>query len=256
MNPRRAALLEHVSAMARELAPGTIAAVASDIANGREVVPPNARIRLLRERLKELWASAPDVTAAELSFALLAAKQAAGDQANLQTMSLIWTGPDTDVPVRRNDEALYEVVASSVEELLIVSFVVYHVPRVRDGIASAVDRGVDVTLVFERHGSQVEPKEEQFDPVKAMGQLPSGVRILEWAVDRRPLVNHKLGYIHAKCAVADRRLAVVSSANLTLYGLEANMELGVLIEGGPVPERIAAQFKGLEARGELVPVSG
>src|SRR5262245_24120927 len=112
MNPQRTALLEHVSAMARELAPATIAALASDIAKDREVVPPNARIRLLRERLKELWASAPDVTAAELSFALLAAKQAAGDQANLQAMSLVWTGPDTDIPVRRNDEALYEVVAS------------------------------------------------------------------------------------------------------------------------------------------------
>jgi cardiolipin synthase A/B len=253
VNSQRA-LLEHVSAMARELAPGTIAALASDIGTGRESVPPNARIRVLTERLKELWASVPEVGGAELSFALLAAKQAAGDQADLQTMSLVWTGPDTDVPVRRNDEALYEVVASSMQELLIVSFVVYHVPRVRDGIANAVERGVDVTLVFERHGSGVEPKEERFDPVQAMGQLPSSVRILEWPIDRRPVVKHKLGYIHAKCAVADRRVAVVSSANLTLYGLEANMELGVLIEGGPVPARIAAQFEHLEADAILAPV--
>jgi phosphatidylserine/phosphatidylglycerophosphate/cardiolipin synthase-like enzyme len=247
-------LLDHVSAMGRELAPSTIAGLASDISAGRTALPPNPRVRVLRERLDELWRGASDVSPGELSWALLAAQRAASNARRAQTLSLVWTGPDTDVPVRRNDEALYEVVASAERELLVVSFVVYRVPRVRQGITEAVERGVDVRLVVERHAPDGEVKEEQFDPIRGMGELPPSVRVLEWALDRRPKLGKRLGYIHAKCAVADRTLATISSANLTAYGLEANMELGVLVKGGSAPPRIAEQFTELEARGELVPV--
>jgi cardiolipin synthase A/B len=254
MTPERDALLEHVSAMGRELAPDTITGLAADIADGRTPMPPNARVRVLSERLEEVWRDVPDLGSSELALALLAAQRAAGDVAKAQTMSLVWTGPDTDVPARRNDEALYEVVASAERELLVVSFVVYRVPRVRQGIVDAVARGVDVRLVVERHAPDGEVKEEQFDPIRGMGELPESVRVLEWALDRRPSLGKRLGYIHAKCAVADRALAFVSSANLTVYGLEANMELGVLIKGGSAPARIAQHFLELETRGDLVPV--
>ena len=37
--------------------------------------------------------------------------------------------------------------------------------------------------------------------------------------------------LHAKVVVADRRVGVVSSANLTHYGLKSHLELGVSIRG-------------------------
>jgi phosphatidylserine/phosphatidylglycerophosphate/cardiolipin synthase-like enzyme len=57
--------------------------------------------------------------------------------------------------------------------------------------------------------------------------------------------------LHAKCAVADARLLFVSSANLTDYALNLNMELGVLIQGGPHPATVVAQFDEFVARGVL-----
>jgi phosphatidylserine/phosphatidylglycerophosphate/cardiolipin synthase-like enzyme len=43
----------------------------------------------------------------------------------------------------------------------------------------------------------------------------------------------------------------VSSANLTDYALNLNMELGVLIAGGSQPQTVMAQFDALIAQGIL-----
>jgi cardiolipin synthase len=249
----REAFLEHVSIMGRELAPETVGAVARGLLRGGSELPANPRVRYLGQRLLELTPAA-GLSSSEAAWALLAAQKAADDVAQSQTLSLVWTGPDTNVPVRRNDEALYEVVASAQHELLIVSFVVYRVPKIRDGLVAAVNRGVAVKLVFEFRDAEGEAKEGGFDPIHALGELPAGIRVLEWPLKRRLERHGKLGYIHAKCAVADRAIAVVSSANLTLYGLEANMELGVLIRGGTLPRRICEHFEALEAAGELAPM--
>jgi cardiolipin synthase len=39
--------------------------------------------------------------------------------------------------------------------------------------------------------------------------------------------------------IVDRCVALVGSANLTSYGLERNLECGLLIRGGPVPAALA-----------------
>jgi len=46
--------------------------------------------------------------------------------------------------------------------------------------------------------------------------------------------------------------ALVTSANLTGHGIDANMELGLLVRGGPVPSRLAAHLSELMASGTLV----
>ena len=86
-------------------------------------------------------------------MALISAQHAAHQVAASQALELVWTGPTSSVPVRRNDQALYEVVASADRSLWIVSFVVFQVPRVRDGIVDAVARGVDIRLVLEFSGA-------------------------------------------------------------------------------------------------------
>ena len=57
--------------------------------------------------------------------------------------------------------------------------------------------------------------------------------------------------MHAKCLVSDRSRAIVSSANLTDYALEANMELGLLVERA-IAGRLADHFDQLIVRGELI----
>lgn len=57
--------------------------------------------------------------------------------------------------------------------------------------------------------------------------------------------------MHAKCAVADRRVAFVTSANLTGAAMTDNMELGLVVRGGDVPRRIANHFDALITSGTL-----
>ncbi len=61
--------------------------------------------------------------------------------------------------------------------------------------------------------------------------------------------------MHAKAAIADEHTALVTSGNLTGHALTANMELGVLVRGGPVPRRLARHFRQLMMDGVLVAVT-
>jgi phosphatidylserine/phosphatidylglycerophosphate/cardiolipin synthase-like enzyme len=61
--------------------------------------------------------------------------------------------------------------------------------------------------------------------------------------------------MHAKCAVADRRLAFVTSANLTGAAMTDNMELGLVVRGGDVPKRISNHFDALIGTGTLKALS-
>jgi phosphatidylserine/phosphatidylglycerophosphate/cardiolipin synthase-like enzyme len=74
--------------------------------------------------------------------------------------------------------------------------------------------------------------------VGAAGQL---------AEDRSPLkVPQSL------VAIADRRVLLVTSANLTQSGVGKNIEAGLLIRGGTVPGRAAEHIEELQAAGTLV----
>lgn len=62
-------------------------------------------------------------------------------------------------------------------------------------------------------------------------------------------------FMHAKTAIADEHTALVGSANLTGFAIAANIELGLLITGGPVPRRLARHFRSLMASAFLVPAT-
>ena len=51
--------------------------------------------------------------------------------------------------------------------------------------------------------------------------------------------------MHAKVAVADSKIAFISSANLTAHAMEKNMEAGVLIRGGDLPTQLQDHLDGL-----------
>jgi phosphatidylserine/phosphatidylglycerophosphate/cardiolipin synthase-like enzyme len=57
--------------------------------------------------------------------------------------------------------------------------------------------------------------------------------------------------MHVKAAVADSRIAFLSSANLTEAALERNMELGILLRGGHLPAAIDRLIDALPELGEL-----
>lgn len=214
---------------------------------------PTVPLQKLARQLAPAWAATDSIDGPGLSTALRAAQAAAEMERLAETVELVWTGPKTSqVAVARNAEALNEIVEAAQSKLLVVSYATYQMPQLVEKLASAVQRGVSIDLVLEFHGDKAgEP--QTWDPVKGLGsKLPAGVRVYEWPVELREETEWgKVGYLHVKCAVADRTDAFVSSANLTVYAMEMNMELGVVVRGGDVPGRIARHFAALIDEGIL-----
>jgi len=210
--------------------------------------------QLLQKQAVELasaWKGS-SMSAESVAAGLRAAQTAAAVERSAETVDLVWTGPkSTKVPVAMNAEALLEVIKEAKARLLIVSYATWDVPKVVEMLGAAVETGVDVDMVLEFHGAQ--EGGEGWDAVKGLGgALPDAIRIFHWPPELRPKTDWgKQGYLHVKCAVADGRIAFVSSANLTAYAMEMNMELGVVVRGGEVPVRIAAHFAALIDEGIL-----
>lgn len=62
--------------------------------------------------------------------------------------------------------------------------------------------------------------------------------------------------LHAKCVVADRARALITSANFTEAAQDRNYELGVLIDEPHFAEMVAAHFEALLANGLLTRAAG
>ena len=65
-------------------------------------------------------------------------------------MELVWTGPDVGVvPLRRTEQALLQVIDSATRRATVVSYAVYHIPRICEALVRAADRGVSINVIIE-----------------------------------------------------------------------------------------------------------
>ena len=114
---------------------------------------------------------------------------------------------------------------------------------------AAAHRDVDIRLVLEDTADSGGAL--TFDARTAFSKLEGLVRFYAWPLAQRGAGDGSRGALHAKAIVADHERALVSSANLTGSALESNMELGLLVEHGPIPQRLADHFSELMTRGVL-----
>ncbi len=249
-------LLGHLSLMARTLPPGAVNQVVRSIRHGGlengtvlNVAATPETAGLLEQLLMD-WTEDGACSPEEVAAGLIVANLSVCDERSQHSVEIVWTGPKSDiVPVRRIDQVLYQLIEGARQRLLIVSYAVYGVPLVLAAVNEAAANGVRVDLVleFEGHGA-----DQEWDPLKALGKLDSRVRVFEWPHRDRPILpGGRRGMIHAKCAVVDSRAAVVSSANLTEYAFDANMELGIRVEGAAVASEIDQHFRELMNAGVL-----
>jgi phosphatidylserine/phosphatidylglycerophosphate/cardiolipin synthase-like enzyme len=217
-------------------------------------VVPNARFRQHVAALFAAWAAeCPDVAGSGLALALRAAHGTAAHLRSQVDVDVAWTGPASYlVPVRRTREVLFEVIDAAVDSLILVSFAAYKVPAVIDRLKTAAARGVDIRLVLESkedsHGAL------SVDAAAAFTALNGLVTFFVWPAELRPDTASGKAALHAKAAIADDRVAFVTSANLTGAAQTDNIELGLVVTGGPVPERLAAHFRTLMSQSILRPV--
>lgn len=192
------------------------------------------------EQLAAAWQNT-EVGSDELASMLLAASHVYTKAASEQSSELVWTGPTTPfVSARRTEQALLQVINSSEQSLFITSFVAYDVSTIVKALNAANERGVNITMLLESsqdHGGSI-----NIDVIGKMRDLVPGAQLYAW---RDKTGDFADGRVHAKVAVADKACCFITSANLTGYAMEKNMEAGVLISGGIIPELLENHLSSL-----------
>jgi cardiolipin synthase len=160
-------------------------------------------------------------------------------------VEIAWSGtPTTEVPVRLTREVLLDVVRSARSRLLIVGFAAFQVPEIELELQAAVRRGADVHLVLESDG----PGRAETERLEHIAGL------WVWPASHRPALADGPAALDARTAVADGQVALVTAGRFTGHGNAANMELGLLLRGGPVPKRLEEHLLALMDARVLVPL--
>lgn len=241
-------LLDAVAAVVCLVSPEKVQAIASRIRRTDAVKAAGALSGVVStpvaaevvDQLIDAWRST-SVSAEELASMLLAAGHVFTKATNQQSTELVWTGPTTPfVSARRTEQALLQVINAAEQTLFITSFVAYDVSTIVKALNAANDRGVVISMLLELsqdHGGSI-----TFDAIGRMRELVPSVRMYTW-------VNKTEGYeggrVHAKVAVADVAVCFITSANLTGFAMERNMEAGVLIMGGGLPRLMHDHLRSL-----------
>jgi cardiolipin synthase len=201
---------------------------------------PTEAFRAEVRRLLRAWGEVPVAQGAAVALALRAALAARTDAHNGSQVEVVWTGPEGEVDIRLTYAVLIELIETARRRLIIVSFAAYHVPEVLDVLRTAIKGGVEAWAI-------VDGGTEAVDALAGV----NGLAVYTWPSTLLPDHDPRHASLHAKAAIADEKMAFVTSANLTGYALDKNIELGLLVRGGHVPALLARHFEGLIGRGEL-----
>ena len=203
-----------------------------------------------------LWhTTAGGIGSEAVAIALVTAATCEQDHRHGETVEIVWTGPEpAETRFRQTEQAILEVVNSATKKLTVVSYAVYRIPRIREALVAAASRGVGIRLVVETP-NRIEGQGE-YDCLLALGDnVASACSVYYWPQENRAKDNNgKIGILHVKCAVADGHRMFLSSANFTEYAFTINMELGLLVTGGRLPQQVERHFERLVENGSLVPV--
>ncbi|MCY1259554.1 Cardiolipin synthase B [compost metagenome] len=199
--------------------------------------------------LVDAW-KASTVSGETLAAMLLAAAHAFHHAERRQKVELVWTGPTTElVPARRTEQALIQVINAAKHRLFITSYVAYDIESIARALRSAAERGVKIEFLMELSSAQ--GGKVSIDPIGNLRNIVPGAWFYIWKDKDAAFVN---GSVHAKVAVADGLFCFITSANLTGYAMDQNMEAGVLISGVPLPEQLHRHLEALVITGVIVPI--
>jgi phosphatidylserine/phosphatidylglycerophosphate/cardiolipin synthase-like enzyme len=224
--------------------PEALRAIVSHAAEGR---PRDVILRAAPGAAALLDALASVDRAAALAY-LLGRADGYTQRAAETTVETVWSGPESHrVPVRATAAVLAGIVGEARSELLLMTYSARRHQPLTDALRAAVARGVAVSVVVETlHGAGAALTGDE--PYQAFTHIP-GLDLWHWPASRRTEPGAKM---HAKLAIADRRVLLVSSANLTASGVTKNIEAGLLITGGAAPVRAAEHITALRASGDLI----
>jgi cardiolipin synthase A/B len=226
---------------------GSTAVTRADVAAG------SAKAETLLRALQVEWNTALPALSGPLLALLLrtSAASVAAVRGEIASTEVVWTGPKVEGSfLRATREVVRELLRGAKAELLVVG---YWIAAREDGegiieeviasLSDAVRRRVSVNVVVDE---RIRPDGRDNRTV-LISAWPTTIPLPKVSTWRLPPNDQHLK-LHAKVIVADRRDALITSANLTSYAMNRNMEMGVRVAGRPAQD-IARHFDLLEASG-------
>jgi phosphatidylserine/phosphatidylglycerophosphate/cardiolipin synthase-like enzyme len=236
----------------------------SDALAAGRLNPPYGAIRMIgcvpEEAADELGADLARMDASGMQpthiaecLQLLAMEREA-NQRTTDRLQLVWTGPDVPGSVSRDTgvvmKELFRVARRSV---FLSSFAVHRGNEVFVPLAAAVDRNpslrVALAINVGRDGDFSTPGHQ------VLNRFAERFWQNHWPWPWRPHVYYDpralstdpaiCASLHAKCVVIDDEIAFVTSANLTEWAQERNLEAGVLIRDEVFARSLRNQFESL-----------
>lgn len=163
-------------------------------------------------------------------------------QRSAHNVAIVATLPEAGADFATTRDAVTDMVRSATQHLMVLGFGLTDA-KLREEMIVAAGRGVAMTVVGER---------SRDDLLAFARSWPATVPMATFLqlVEAQPGTS---ALMHAKVIVADRRWALVGSANFSSGGLSTNMELGLRIEG-PAAERLCTIVERLRTGRWLEPL--
>ena len=205
-------------------------------------------------KMLECWQkSASSVTGVAIASALDAMRYEKQQRQGELSLELAWTGPNpSKLPLRRTDQVLLELIRTAKKELWLASFAVYDISEIVQALHNALAKGIKLNVIIE------DPKASNnkitFGALHTFGhELLQKASFWYWPLEQRQQDSKgRHGSLHMKCAISDGKNLFISSANLTQYAMELNMELGVLIRSEHQAQELLLHLRKLTSQEVLV----
>jgi phosphatidylserine/phosphatidylglycerophosphate/cardiolipin synthase-like enzyme len=180
-------------------------------------------------------------------------------------VELVSTGPEAPgYPMRDTRIVVRELFRQAERSVLVAGYAVYQGRDVFEALAERMDQKPELTVrmfldVQRNHGDTSSTSD-------ILRHFVHRFRTHEWPGSRLPNVYYdprsldleasKRTSLHAKCVVADERIAFISSANFTEAAQVRNLEVGALIRSQAFAQQLANHFVALADRHILQRVPG
>lgn len=142
---------------------------------------------------------------------------------SLEKMQLVMTGPDAGTNTIHTAGKIIEMISSAREEIIIVGYVFNNIKgqldKLVESLIESAKRGVSIKIFFQG-GIKMKPIKKTFDIV------PDKYKPEFFSYSPKT----KGSVLHAKIIICDDSV-LVTSANLTGYAFEKNLEMGIFAKG-------------------------
>jgi phosphatidylserine/phosphatidylglycerophosphate/cardiolipin synthase-like enzyme len=140
------------------------------------------------------------------------------NQIQVVVTGLAWMGSG----IGSIESAMERIFHEAEHEVSITSYAISQAPdRLLEWFEGALMRGIMIRIIINHFNEQ---PAEVIERLKQFGQNYPHFLLYDFSGDER-------NDLHAKVVVADRRLALIGSSNLSNRGLLTNHELAILVEG-------------------------